>query len=301
MATRPDQKDAVTPGPIVSIHRTVDEPAAKHAPDTAAVAPAPRPGEPSKDTMLACRYELKYRIGEAKARALAAYVREYLPQDRYAQLRPDGQYPITSLYLDSNQLTLCRETLEKKKNRFKLRVRGYSDNPETPVFFEIKRRINNVIIKSRARAMHEHVPIVLAGRELPPVKFKTDVKALRQFQFYARLLNVRPMVLVRYMREAYEGQGDNRVRVTFDRQLCYCVTTKPRVRLGGPGWYPVPVDFVILEIKFTSRFPAWLSKMVQAFSLNWTAMSKYASCVRQSVMSGFSAPQVCEVPQILYV
>jgi len=251
--------------------------------------------------MLSCRYELKYRITEAKARALAAYVREYLPQDRYAQLRPEGQYPITSLYLDSNQLTLCRETLEKKKNRFKLRVRGYSDSPETPVFFEIKRRINNVIVKSRARAMHEHVPLVLAGRELPPVKFKTDLDALRQFQFYSRLLNVRPIVLVRYMREAYEGQGDNRVRVTFDRKLCYCATTEPRVRLGGPGWHPVPLDFVILEIKFTSRFPAWLSTMVQAFSLDWSAMSKYASCVRQSVMTGFSAPQVCELPQRLYV
>jgi len=241
MATRPDQKEAVTPGPIVSINRTADGPAARQTPDAGPVASAhPRPSESSKDSMLACRYELKYRISEAKARALAAYVREYLPQDRYAQLRPDGQYPITSLYLDSNQLTLCRETLEKKKNRFKLRVRGYSDNPETPVFFEIKRRINNVIIKSRARAMHEHVPIVLGGRELPPVKFKTDLKSLRQFQFYSRLLNVRPMVLVRYMREAYEGQGDNRVRVTFDRQLFYCATTEPRVRLGGPGWYPVP-------------------------------------------------------------
>ncbi|MBN1123677.1 MAG: polyphosphate polymerase domain-containing protein [Sedimentisphaerales bacterium] len=303
MAKKADQRIDVSRGPIEAVPHRGDRPQpSDHA--AASLGPKIVPATPraaaAPDTMLACRYELKYRISECKARALAEYVRTYIKMDRYAQLRPGGEYPITSLYLDSNQLTLCRETLEKKKNRFKLRIRAYSDNPDTPVFFEVKRRLNNVIVKSRARAMHHHVEPVLAGRDMPPVKFKTDMQALHQFQFYVKVLNARPMVLVRYMRQAFEGDGDNRVRVTFDRQLCYNITTEPRVRLGGPGWHPVPVDFVILEIKFTARFPAWLSKMSQAFDLPVTAMSKYASCVRQSMLTGFSAPQVCKLPQLLY-
>ena len=121
MATRSDEKGKADASSIVTIGRTAHRPAASKSQSAPGAGPGldrrPSGGGAPRDTMLSCRYELKYRIGEAKARALAAYVREYLPQDRYAQLRPDGQYPITSLYLDSNQLTLCRETLEKKKTR----------------------------------------------------------------------------------------------------------------------------------------------------------------------------------------
>jgi len=37
----------------------------------------------SADKMLACRYELKYHITESKARAVAQFVRQYVPVDRY--------------------------------------------------------------------------------------------------------------------------------------------------------------------------------------------------------------------------
>lgn len=279
---------------------TIAEEAALHAQVAAAEplsTPAPAPGapgptlRPSGDRMMACRYELKYRIQETTARAIAAYIKPILPQDRYAQLRPNGEYPITSLYLDSDHLTLAKETLEGKKNRFKLRVRGYSDKPDTPIFFEIKRRIERVILKSRARGLHHHVPLVLSGQDLPPQKFQTDMKSLRQFQLYVKYLNARPMVLVRYMRQAFEGDGECRVRVTFDRQLSYCVTEEPRVRLGGTGWMPVPLNFTILEIKFTARYPAWLSEMVRIFDLKISAMSKYCSSVQQSMLTGFDGPR----------
>lgn len=271
-----------------AVHAQVASAGPLPAVPSSSAGPAPKP---KADTLMACRYELKYRIQETTARAIAAYIKPFLPQDRYAQLRPNGEYPITSLYLDSDQLTLAKETLEGKKNRFKLRVRGYSDKPDTPIFFEIKRRVERVILKSRARAMHHHVPMILAGQELPPQKFQTDMKALRQFQLYVKYLNARPMVLVRYMRQAFEGDGECRVRVTFDRQLSYCITEEPRVRLGGPGWMPVPLDFTILEIKFTSRYPAWLSEMVRMFDLPVSAMSKYCSCVQQSMMTGFGGPR----------
>jgi hypothetical protein len=195
---------------------TVAGEAAIHAQISAAeplTAPATAPAssgptlKPTGDRMMACRYELKYRIQETTARAIAAYIKPILPQDRYAQLRPNGEYPITSLYLDSDHLTLAKETLEGKKNRFKLRVRGYSDKPDTPIFFEIKRRIERVILKSRARGMHHHVPLILAGQDLPAQKFQTDMKSLRQFQLYVKYLNARPMILVRYMRQKNHGFG----------------------------------------------------------------------------------------------
>ena len=244
------------------------------------------------DRMLACRYELKYLVSEIKAAAMAVYIRPFLEPDKYSKLQRGGQYPIVSLYLDSPELRLCKETLTGVKNRFKLRIRSYTDEPEYPRFFEIKRRINRVIVKSRARVMDRDVPALLRGRSLPPQGYTTDEVALRQFQLYVATINAGPMVLVRYLRQAWESTSLNRVRVTFDRELCYKVTHEPYVRLGGSGWQQSDMTrgIAILEIKFTGTYPFWLTRMVEDFNLEVTAVSKYATSMEQAYRLGFCGP-----------
>ena len=244
------------------------------------------------DRMLACRYELKYLISEAQAAAVDCYIRPFLEYDRYSKLQRGGMYPIVSLYLDSDDMQLCKETLTGLKNRFKLRIRSYTDEPEYPRFFEIKRRINRVILKSRARVTDEDVPILLKGRLLPPQGFSTDEAALNQFQLYAASICAGPKVLIRYTRQAFENTDENRVRVTFDRELCYKMTDKPEVRLGGPGWQPNSLTngYVILEIKFTGTYPAWLTRMAAHFNLQARSVSKFATSIEQACALGFCAP-----------
>lgn len=244
--------------------------------------------------LLSCRYELKYRIPEYKARALAKYVQTYLPIDRYSRHRNDYEYPISSLYFDSEKLDLCRETLDRKTNRFKLRIRCYDDEPNSHCFFEIKRRINNVILKDRARLDKNMIAKVILNDHTPDSLYKEHKSIIRQFQFYSRTLHARPLVLVRYMRQAFEGSSTNRVRITFDRKLSFKTVDSPIVSIGGPDWQMVPMDFVILEIKFTDRYPLWLSEMVKVFDLKQTAMSKYVSSVQQSCSMGFCGP-ACKV------
>jgi hypothetical protein len=257
-------------------------------------------GRPTQDTsksgdrMLACRFELKYLITEAKAAAIERYIRPFLEYDRYSTLQRGGMYPIVSLYCDSPDMQLCRETLTGMKNRFKLRIRSYTDEPEYPRFFEIKRRINQVIVKSRARVMDEDVAPLLAGRTLPRRGYTTDEAALNQFQLYAASINAGPRVLIRYMRQAFENTTENRVRVTFDRDLCYKVTDTPAVRLGGSGWRRnvLTEGHAILEIKFTGTFPTWLSRMAALFGLDARSVSKFATSIEQSCALGFCAPVV---------
>jgi len=248
----------------------------------------------SADRMMACRFEMKYLVSESKAAAMTQFMKPYIPMDRYCKLQRGGDYPIVSLYIDSEKLRLCRESLEGHQNRFKLRIRSYTDEPDYPCFFEIKRRINTVIMKSRARVMPRDVPGLLEGLPLPPQNYNVDLKALSQFQLYAASIRARPTILIRYLRQAYEGEGEGRVRVTFDRRLCYKVTHKPEVRLGGPGWQPNPftVGQVILEIKFTGQFPPWLNRMVKYFDLKARAISKYASSIEDSCLLRFCAPQL---------
>ncbi|MHC5060306.1 MAG: VTC domain-containing protein [Planctomycetota bacterium] len=243
---------------------------------------------------LFCRYELKYRIDESKARAIEQFIKPYIHMDRYSKLRSDsgGAYPIVSLYLDSQDFRFCRESMTGKKNRVKLRIRSYDDDTSTPYFFEIKRRLNNVIIKSRARVNYNDMAALMAARSVGPQKYKADEQTLRQFQLYMNYINARPAILIRYMRKAYEDDSDNRVRVTFDRLLRHNVTSEPVVRFGGMGWQQHKQRGVVLELKFTARYPAWLSGMVKCFNLRQESMSKYASSVQHACLMGFCAPQV---------
>ena len=129
---------------------------------------------------------------------------------------------------------------------------------------------------------------------MPPQEFKTDIETFNQFQLYMNSIRARPAVLVRYMRQAFEGDSNNKVRVTFDREMAYKVTNLPEVRLGGPGWQrnPINVNGVVLEIKFTGHFPAWLSEMVKYFNLRPRSISKYASSIRDSCSLRFCAPRL---------
>ncbi|MHC4521779.1 MAG: VTC domain-containing protein [Planctomycetota bacterium] len=259
--------------------------------DRGKMRPVPK-AKRSGDRMLACRYELKYLVSESKAAAIDRYLRPFLEYDRYSKLQRGGMYPIVSLYVDSPDLQLCKETLTGQKNRFKLRIRSYTDEPEYPRFFEIKRRLNRVILKSRARVTDQDVPLLLTGGLLPPQGFSTDEAALNQFQLYAATIQAGPKVLIRYLRQAFENTDENRVRVTFDRELCYKGTDAPEVRLGGSGWQQSSLTngYVILEIKFTGTYPAWLARLAAYFDLRARSVSKYATSIDQACALGFCAP-----------
>ncbi|MGD2095209.1 MAG: polyphosphate polymerase domain-containing protein [Phycisphaerales bacterium] len=248
------------------------------------------------DRTLRCRNELKYHIRESTAEAIAQFIQPYLQLDRYCKLQRRRDYPIVSLYLDSDDFKLCKESLGGQKNRFKLRIRSYTDEPDYPRFFEIKRRINTIIHKSRARVMNRDVATLLAGMPLPPQNYTSDVEAINQFQLYMSNIKAKPAVLIRYMRHAFEGGSENKVRVTFDRELAYNITNVPEVRLGGPGWRlnPYTLGGVILEVKFTGHYPIWLSRMVKYFDLRHQSISKFASSIQDSCLLKFCAPVLAE-------
>jgi len=244
------------------------------------------------DHTLGCRNELKYLISESKAQAIAQFIKPYIQLDRYCKLQKGDAYPIVSLYLDSDNLQLTRESMTGQKNRFKLRIRSYTDEPDYPLFFEIKRRMNRIIMKSRARVMQPDVPTVLAGTSQLPQNQIAGEETLKQFQLYMKSINAHPTILVRYMRQAYEGMSANRVRVTLDRELCYQATREQEIKLSGNGWqhHSYTLGNVILEIKFTARYPVWLSRMIKTFELRQRSISKFATSIEQACKLGFCAP-----------
>ncbi len=239
--------------------------------------------ETSCDRSLRCRYELKYQVSESEAAVIAEYIKPYAQLDTYCKMHPDGAYPIASLYLDTANLRLCRESLEGRKNRFKLRIRSYTDEQDYPCFFEIKRRLNTIIIKDRAKVMPAKVTEVLG---MQCWSENGDRRTMGQFLLYMVSMGAKPIVRTRYQRQAFEGITGNKVRITFDRGLSYNVTNSPNVGLNGEGWRKLPMNMVVLEIKFTGQYPAWLGRMVKDLGLRQQSLSKYVHSVKQAAALG---------------
>ena len=224
------------------------------------------------------RREIKYLIREDEALAIRSYLSSYLEPDENALGKPDHSYSVHTLYLDSNQLATYRAANDGDRNRFKLRIRYYDEDPQSPVFFEIKRRINEGIVKQRARVKREAVHSLLAGESpMPEHLYKWSDRQwadLLDFWHLVERLQAAPRAHNAYLREAYVN-ADATVRVTIDRAVR--IGTEFGGELGTEIMDAVEVfaGAVILELKFTERMPTWLIEMVRGFELKSSGAAKY--------------------------
>ncbi len=231
------------------------------------------------DNLQSQRFEFKYIISEPVALAIRDFVRSYLVIDEYGATLPNLSYPVHSLYLDSPDLKLYHSTINGDKNRFKLRLRFYEDRPKAPVYFEIKRRVNNTISKQRGGVVRDAVDMILAG-QLPAADqvVSRDPKQYKALQEFCRLvseLQAIPIAHIAYLREAWMSPHDNSVRVTIDRQI-RC-EPEPTAKLTTKMVNPVSVfgDYLVLELKFTNRFPDWFKELVRVYDLMQCGAAKY--------------------------
>ena len=241
-----------------------------------------------EDITLSQRFECKYLISPMIVSSVREFIQPFMQPDHFA-IRLDGyRYPICSLYLDSADLALYQQTVSGHKNRFKLRVRSYSDVSNDPVFFEVKRKFNNIVQKRRAMLSREQADKMLDNcfgdwvHDLPS-DLLSDVD---YFGNHSRFADAKPVVKVRYQREAYESKGGDPVRITIDTDLMHAITLGNDLSFRKGRWVNTPVDGVILEFKFTGRFPDWVHDMVQLFGLKQQPVPKYIMSVDHILMAG---------------
>jgi len=228
------------------------------------------------------RFELKYLISEETALLVRDFVHGYLDFDEYSVGKPNFSYPVHSLYIDSETLKLYWATINGDKNRFKLRVRYYSTHPDSPVFFEIKSRMNNCIRKERGGVRQEFVPLLLRGhlpeQEHLVSKSPNQFFALQRFCDLANQLRATPRVHIFYMREAYVSD-DDQVRVTLDRNVYGDANLDYQIKTELTQPWLSFKNQVILELKFTNRFPDWFKELVRVFGAMQCGAAKYCASI----------------------
>jgi hypothetical protein len=240
------------------------------------------------------RFERKYFITERQAMLIREFARSRLVPDKFSEGKPNCSYPVHSLYLDSDSLLTYWATVHCEKKRFKIRVRYYDDNPESPLFFEIKRRENECVLKQRGLVRRSAGAAILAGHLPGPEHMVTDkshhLAAVQRFSFLLHKMNARPMVHVAYMREAWVSPDSNSVRLTVDRFVRGEVRHRPvfDTQMANPI-YPFGEQRV-LELKFTDRFPDWFNELVRHFDLVQSGVPKYCGSVTEAGDNRISGP-----------
>ncbi|MFT7644030.1 MAG: hypothetical protein ACI9G1_005796, partial [Pirellulaceae bacterium] len=166
---------------------------------------------------------------------------------------------------------------------FKLRIRFYDDEPDSPAFLEVKKRTTNVITKERCGISKQGAWDLLRGNwPSNDTLLDNREKSQMALQSFCQLRDKVAAVgahYVSYSREAYVSQYSDHVRVTFDRELYGGYYTN-----GDPLRIPkkqnkISMRGVILELKFTDRFPGWMGELVRVFNLERTSVPKYVDCI----------------------
>ncbi|MEV0590113.1 polyphosphate polymerase domain-containing protein [Nonomuraea cavernae] len=225
------------------------------------------------------RYEIKYLVDAALVGELREELEQVLDRDKHSG---DQGYGIWSVYYDTRQLRFYWEKIEGLKFRRKLRIRHYGDRfavgPDTPVFVEIKQRVNRVTQKRRVRLPYRDALRLCDGRELIEHDPSTRGFVEEVLDLVCRL-DLHTTAMTGYQRHAYVGrEADVGLRVTFDQRI------RGRDRdfhLGADAEnrFIVPPRKAIMEVKANERVPYWLTDLTAKRNLQVVRVSKYCQSV----------------------
>lgn len=230
------------------------------------------------------RYELKYYIHPDEMVWVRRMIDPFMHIDKYANGHRDGRYIVRSIYFDTPGMRFYHEKDAGTKNRRKLRVRTYNQFHHDAVsFLEIKRKYGNAILKERVRLPWSDALTLLkysnncAG---PKVLQEADLThasmvSVQRFLSLMDLLSLRPVVLVVYDREAYVGNENSRIRVTFDCDVRSAIEPTLAEIFEDRDLRRLTNRKQILEVKFDGAMPAWLRPVTARLNRSHQAISKY--------------------------
>lgn len=242
---------------------------------------------PPKITFHFQRYELKYWLTEQQYSDVKRDIRHYVELDPYSAAVDGHRYPIWSLYCDTPLLACYQERADGLPHRQKFRFRSYTahkpfeDAHTDPVFLEIKKRANKIILKDRLLLDTRSAGEILEGHTdsvlydgLPEDQRRT----LDRFLYSRYRLGLTPKICVKYDREAYFAAVDRNVRVTFDRNICARRCERLTDMFSDTTeWDHLPQTLVLLEIKVYNKIPLWLVNTIRRHELHVESISKYCN------------------------
>jgi hypothetical protein len=218
------------------------------------------------DQFIFRRVEKKYRITPIQRARLLELVGERLTPDKH------GKSTVCSLYLDTPDFLLIRNSIDAKAYKEKLRIRSYgTPSNDSKVFFEIKKKYKGIVYKRRASmTLAEARKYVNGGA--PPFESQIIAEIDYAMRYYR---HPAPAMLVACEREAFYSAENADLRLTFDSDVRY--RTCDLSLASGADGTPIADGEIILEIKTGGAMPLWLAHALDACSIYPSSFSKYGT------------------------
>ena len=220
------------------------------------------------------RYEIKYLLNKEQVEFLVEKLRDYMEVDKY------GMTSIASLYYDTPNHRLIRESLDGNNFKEKIRLRSYGlNNPGKPVYLELKRKADGIVYKRRVETSVDDVKKFI-NYENDNLSDGQIAKEIRYFRNYYESLI--PSCLIIYDRVAYfQRNGDLRLTIDFN----------PRYRLDNlnlsTSMDGIPLlndGDAILEIKVQESIPLWLTSILDEGRIYKGSFSKYGEAYKRAII-----------------
>jgi hypothetical protein len=219
------------------------------------------------------RIELKYLINSSQQKYLLDEMKRYMKEDEF------GKSVVNSLYFDTPDFYLIRNSLQKPAYKEKIRIRSYGRaNHETKVFIELKKKYKSVVYKRRLK-LREGEAVDYMERDIYP---KEQSQILKEIDYFKKLhANLSPKMLISCNREAFFAKDDSEFRITFDKNIIY---SQDNLSLCNKvfGKAIIKDDETLMEIKVVGGMPLWMTKLLSEKRIFKTSFSKYGKAYKMS-------------------
>ena len=232
------------------------------------------------------RFEFKYII-DLKTRY--NIIRDITPFCYLDENTPEsGEYPVHSLYYDSDNFKSYFEKIDGEKHRRKIRIRQYPGSIGDMCFIEIKGKNNNNVFKKRVFLPLRDATHILSRIDKDSIYYdklsESDKKIIDEIWLIYKYRNLHKKSVVSYKRKAFKGKFGKRFRLTFDRDLRVRKTDLENIQLRG-GKLITNHNTEIMELKFNEYVPTWMIKVLNKYDCALNKVSKY--CVSIDALYNF--------------
>ncbi len=213
------------------------------------------------------RIEKKYYLKEDQYNRLIKEIRNRLSPDEY------GKSTINSLYFDTEDYRMIRQSIDAKVYKEKLRLRSYGVPDEnSTVFLEIKKKYKGIVYKRRVSMtlceIHNYIDF---GKQPFNSQIMNEIDYL--INFY---IKPKPKCLISYEREAYYCCENPDIRLTFDSDVRYRADDL-LLEHGSRGKNIIENGSKLMEIKTCGAMPFWLSSTLDRQNIFPSSFSKYGT------------------------
>ncbi|MEA5151290.1 MAG: polyphosphate polymerase domain-containing protein [Oscillospiraceae bacterium] len=220
------------------------------------------------------RYEKKYLLSPAQYEALLPRLEGRIEPDEY------HRSTVCSIYYDSPDYRLIRNSIEEPVYKEKLRLRSYNvPRPEDTVFLELKKKYGGIVYKRRVGMSAREAALYLAGKAAAP----EDGQVLREIDWFMRVNRPVPMVFIACDRTAYRVKDEPELRITFDRDIRWRESELELTR-GSHGKALLPGGQLLMETKIPGSAPLWMAELFSELGVFPTGFSKYGVCYKDNLL-----------------